>query len=55
MPDLSRRWFLALLSSSPIIGNYFFYPSPPLIKVHIGDEFELVDGWILKKTDLREG
>ena len=51
----SRRRFLGLLGTIPLISGYLFYSWRPLRDVHIDENLVLVRGWILKKSDLAEG
>jgi len=47
----SRRRFLTLLGAFPIIGGYLL-SRRYLMAEFVEEDFVLVHGWILKKTDM---
>lgn len=47
----SRRMFILALCTLPHIEHYMLHRKP-LIDENSGDEYTVVNGWILKKTDL---
>ena len=49
----ARRHFLKLLVSLPF-ANALLASQPSFIERHLGDDYVLVDGWIMKKSDLDE-
>ena len=49
--DKTKRQMLKLIVSLPF-ANKLLASQMPFIERHLGDEFVLVDGWILKKSDL---
>jgi hypothetical protein len=48
---ISRRRFLALLAAFPVTAQCLI-PRLPSKAADLGDDFILVRGWVLKKTDL---
>jgi len=55
MTILSRRQFLTLLVTLPIIGGYLSFSRRSPIVANLDDDLVLVRGWILKRSDLPEG